>query len=176
MRRGIGRATREGVLAGAALCLFISAAASAEFVTGSCTASAGKGQQSCGSQTGHGIAFIDARRQAAEFIAYDHAIVLTPEQKKIMDEALSSIPAPCCAQYSIATCCCPCNLAKATWGLSKFLIAKQHYDVTEVNAAATEWLRFINPVTSTGNACVTGGCERPFSQNGCGGMDDQHVR
>lgn len=122
------------------------------------------------------VKFADAHQQAAEFIAYDHSIVLTPEQKNVMDEALSSIPAPCCAQYSIATCCCPCNLAKSTWGLSKFLIARQHADVTRVRAAASEWLQFSNPSGFTGDACFTKGCNRSFEKNGCGGMDERYIQ
>jgi hypothetical protein len=122
------------------------------------------------------VTFTDARRQAAEFISYDRSIVLSPEQKKVMDEALSSIPAPCCAQYSIATCCCPCNLAKSTWGLSKFLIANQNANAAQVRTAASEWLQFSNPDGYTGDACFTKGCNRSFETNGCGGMDDRHIQ
>ena len=122
------------------------------------------------------VTFTDAHRQAAEFISYDRSISLTPEQKQIMDQALSSIPAPCCDQFSIATCCCPCNLAKSTWGLSKFLIAKQQATATQVRAAAADWLQFTNPGGYTGDACFTKGCNRPFEANGCGGMDGAHVR
>jgi hypothetical protein len=122
------------------------------------------------------VKFTDAHRQAAEFISYDDAIVLSPDQKKVMDEALSSIPAPCCAEFSIATCCCPCNLAKSTWGLSKFLIAKQQAGVTAVKAAANEWLQFTNSDGYSGDACHTRGCNRPFEKNGCGGMDERHIQ
>lgn len=122
------------------------------------------------------VRFTDAHRQAAEFISYDDSIVLNPDQKKVTDEALSSIPAPCCAQYSIATCCCPCNLAKSTWGLSKSLIANQHANATQVRAAASAWLQFTNPEGYTGDACFTKGCNRSFERNGCGGMDDQHIQ
>lgn len=122
------------------------------------------------------LRFTDARQQAAEFIAYDSSIALTAEQQKVMDEALSTIPAPCCAQYSIATCCCPCNLAKSTWGLSKFLITKQHASATRVRVAASEWLQFTNPEGYTGDACFTRGCNRAFAKNGCGGMDDRHIQ
>ncbi len=120
--------------------------------------------------------FTDARGQAAEFIAYDRSIALTEEQKKVMDEALSSIPAPCCAQYSMATCCCPCNLAKSTWGLSKFLIATQHASVAQVKAAASDWLHFTNSTGYSGDACFTKGCNRSFERNGCGGMNDGQIQ
>ena len=136
-------------------------------------ASVPESPQASGNDT---VKFTDAHRQAAEFIAYDNSIVLSPEQKKVMDEALSSIPAPCCAQYSIATCCCPCNLAKSTWGLSKSLIANQHANVTQVRAAASAWLQFTNPDGYTGDACFTKGCNRSFERNGCGGMDEGHIQ
>ena len=122
------------------------------------------------------IQFTDARQQAPEFIGYHHAIALTADQQKLMDKALSSVPAPCCSNYSIATCCCPCNLAKSAWGLSKFLIARQHADATQVKTAVNGWLRFINRGGFTGDACFTRGCDRPFERNGCGGMDDRYVR
>lgn len=116
------------------------------------------------------VHFTDAQRQSAEFIAKHRSIVLTPEQKKTMDEALSSIPAPCCKQYSIATCCCPCNLAKSTWGLSKLMIVEHHANATQVNAAAREWLHFTNASGYSGDACSMGRCNQPMEQNGCGGM------
>lgn len=122
------------------------------------------------------VRFTDAHRQAAEFISYDQSIVLTAEQQTVMAEGLSSIPAPCCNQYSIATCCCPCNLAKSAWGLSKLLIARQHADAGQVRAAVAEWLQFTNPRGYTGDACFTRGCNRSFEKNGCGGMDDRHVQ
>lgn len=121
------------------------------------------------------ISFTDARQQAAEFMSYDRTIILTPEQKQLMDTALSSIPAPCCSRYSIATCCCPCNLAKSTWGLAKFLIARHQANADEVKSAALKWLQFTNPDGYTGDACFTGGCERPFDRNGCGGMHEDHI-
>lgn len=125
---------------------------------------------------GTAVQFTDARRQAAEFISYDDSIVLNSDQKKVMGEALSSIPAPCCAQYSIATCCCPCNLAKSTWGLSKSLIANQHANAAEVRAAASAWLQFTNPDGYSGDACFTKGCNRSFEGNGCGGMEEGHIQ
>ena len=123
-----------------------------------------------------GIRFADARRQAVEFISYDSTITLTPEQQAVMSAALSAIPAPCCDGNSIGTCCCPCNLAKSTWGLSKLLITERQASTENVRAAATAWLQFTNPAGYTGNACFTGGCGRAFDRNGCGGMNAAHVQ
>lgn len=124
----------------------------------------------------HASDFGDLRRQAAQFIAYDDLIVLNPEQKMVMDEALKPIPAPCCSDHSIATCCCPCNLAKSTWGLSKSLIKNQHADVAQVRAAVLAWLQSTNPAGYTGDACFKQGCNRSFENNGCGGMNKAHVQ
>jgi hypothetical protein len=123
-----------------------------------------------------GIHFTDARRQAAQFVSYDDSIVLSREQKDEMTEALSSIPAPCCSEFSIATCCCPCNLAKSTWGLSKLLITTKHANVEQVRAAATAWLQYTNPDGYSGDVCASGGCNRSFESNGCGGMDKRYIR
>lgn len=116
--------------------------------------------------------FEDSRRQAAEFIRYDDAIVLDARQQQIMTEALSTIPAPCCAKFSLATCCCPCNLARSSWGLAKHAIVDQQASVVEVRALVEDWVRFIGGKDGhSGDACFTGGCNRPFADNGCGGMD-----
>lgn len=110
--------------------------------------------------------------RAATFISYNESINLTPAQQKIMDEALSAIPAPCCAKFSIATCCCPCNLAKSAWGLSKYLIAEKQYSAPMVKKTILDWLHSSNPGGFTGDVCFTGGCNRPFAKNGCGGMKE----
>lgn len=120
---------------------------------------------------GNPIVFDNVRAQASEFIREDDRIVLTSEQEKIKKEALSKISAPCCADYSMATCCCPCNLAKSTWGLSKLLITQHHATASQVKQAVNDWLAFVNSDGFTGNACFTGGCGRAFHKNGCGGMD-----
>ncbi len=117
---------------------------------------------------------LDAR-QTATFISYNRSITLTAAQQKIMREALSSIPAPCCAKYSMATCCCPCNLAKSAWGLSKYLIAQRHYTAPELKKTVLQWLRVSNPGGFTGDACFKGGCNRPLAKNGCGGMNEQEL-
>lgn len=119
--------------------------------------------------------FRDAASQAKEFIAYYHSIPLDAGQQKIYEAALGSVPAPCCSDYPVLTCCCPCNSAKAVWGLSHYLIAKLGYSAPQVKDTVTQWLRFINPRGFTGKACYDGGCKRPFSENGCGGMDETNL-
>ncbi len=124
---------------------------------------------------GKRLEFHNVRSDAERFIDYYSAIRLTPAQERIKAEALDSIPAPCCKKFSMKTCCCPCNLAKSAWGLSNYLIAKKGYGAPEVKSAVVGWLAFTNPKGFTGDACFTGGCKRPFAENGCGGMDATHV-
>ncbi|HYV41820.1 MAG TPA: hypothetical protein VEO02_08545 [Thermoanaerobaculia bacterium] len=121
------------------------------------------------------LVFRNVRSQTEQFIDYDSAIRLTPTQERIKAEALDSIPAPCCKKFSMKTCCCPCNLAKSAWGLSNYLIAKKGYGAPEVRSAVVGWLAFTNQKGFTGDACFTGGCKRPFAENGCAGMDATHV-
>ncbi len=119
--------------------------------------------------------FHDVRQQTREFHAHNRSISLTAEQRAVMDEALRGLPAPCCADKTAATCCCPCNMAKSWWGLSKYLIAERGYESDQVRKAVAEWIQFINPDGFTGDACYTGGCNRPFHENGCGGMSKGEV-
>lgn len=115
------------------------------------------------------------RALAARYIAYYKSIPLTPEQEKVKAEALETIPAPCCKDFSIATCCCPCNLAKSVWGLAHYLIAVRGQGAGEVRKAARRWLTAANPAGSAGDACDAGRCALPSHEDGCGGMDDRKV-
>ncbi len=121
------------------------------------------------------VKFVDARSDAYRYIAYHRTAKLTPEQETTKEEALSAIPAPCCKDYSIATCCCPCNLAKAVWGLSEQLIVERGYGAERVKSVVEDWIHFTNADGYSGTACYKGGCGRPFDQDGCGGMNEKHV-
>lgn len=127
------------------------------------------------SRTGTAIAFADAAAQTKEFIGYYRSIKLTPEQERIKVEALSALAAPCCSKFTLATCCCPCNMSKAVWGMAAWLITEKGQGVEEVRQAAVDWLRFINPQGFSGKACSNGGCMRPTAHDGCGGMDEAHL-
>ena len=78
------------------------------------------------------VVFSGQRDETERFIAYYQSVRLTPEQERVKVEALASIPAPCCSENPLATCCCPCNMAKAAWGLSAWLISEKSYDVVQV--------------------------------------------
>ncbi len=122
------------------------------------------------------IAFTDVEKQTQEFITYYKTIKLNPEQEAIKKQALEAIPAPCCSDNSAYTCCCPCNMAKANWGLANHLVADLGYDAKQVRETISEWVEFINPSGYSGDVCYTpGGCPRPFKHNGCGGMKDTQV-
>ena len=122
------------------------------------------------------VRFFDAPSQSAEFIGYARSITLTPAQRQIRDHALSGIPAPCCGRFSMATCCCPCNLAKSVWGLSSYLIVRGDAREAEVQKTALGWIRFVNAKGFTGKVCDSaGGCARRFADDGCGGMDERNL-
>jgi hypothetical protein len=116
------------------------------------------------------LAFEGSKAEAEKFMAYYDSIQLTAAQEEVRQEALQAIPAPCCSNFSAATCCCECNLSRTIWGLSKFLIAQEGRGAGEVRAAVTAWVEAINPSGYPGNTCPTGGCVRSFKKGGCGGM------
>lgn len=119
--------------------------------------------------------FDDVKARTTEFIGWSNSIRLTPEQEKTKRQALGSIPAPCCKEYSIATCCCPCNLAKTVWGLANYAVARLGYDAAETRALTLDWLQATNPAGYSGDSCHRGGCPKRFSANGCGGMKEDAV-
>ena len=121
------------------------------------------------------LIFNDAQAQTEQFIRYNKTIKLSATQRKIKAKVLGSIPAPCCKEYSIATCCCPCNLAKTVWGLANHAIARLDYDAAETRALVLEWMQATNPAGYSGDSCHRGGCPKRFSANGCGGMKQDSV-
>jgi len=118
----------------------------------------------------------ELRAEAARYMAYNRSIKLTPQQATVKRKALEEIPAPCCSKYSMETCCCECNLARTVWGLSNHLIAERSLSADEVRAEVKAWISRINPEGFTGNACFSGGCNRSFDDNGCGGMNERELR
>ncbi|MGE5275962.1 MAG: P-II family nitrogen regulator [Acidobacteriota bacterium] len=154
----------RGFAAACAATFFLAAAA-----TGAGPAAAGKTSRDAG------LSLKEVRARAEKYIDDESAIRLTAAQAQVRAEALEPIPAPCCREYSMRTCCCPCNLARSVWGLSNFLIAKKGYTAAQVKGEVLRWLAAINPAGFTGKACFDGGCKRPFSKNGCGGMEASEV-
>lgn len=116
-----------------------------------------------------------SRAEAVEFMSAYRSIELTQAQEKIRQEALAGLPAACCSNFSMATCCCECNLSRSIWGLSKILIAEKGLGAEEVRESAVAWLQALNPTGYAGDACQTGGCGRSLREGGCGGMDENQL-
>jgi len=115
-------------------------------------------------------AFTGERTETERFIAYDKSIQLTEAQEKVRLEALTPMAAPCCKEFSAATCCCRCNMMRARDGLAKHLIADLGADAEKVRADVTAWHQAINPEGFEGDSCSTGKCGKSFKADGCGGM------
>ncbi len=116
------------------------------------------------------VPFTDVKAQTMQFIEWYDTIELTAEQKAVKKAALEPLPAPCCSNNTAYTCCCPCNMARSLWGLTHYLITEHGYNAEQVQAKVKEWIAYINPKGYSGDVCGTGGCNRPFEHNGCGGM------
>lgn len=121
------------------------------------------------------IKFYDVKAQSEEFIGYYNSIKLTPEQEKLKTDALSGLPAPCCSDQTMATCCCPCNHSKTVWGLSNYVISKLNYDKEKVRKTAADWIQYTHKNGSSGDACYKGKCNAPFHEDGCGGMKEDQL-
>jgi hypothetical protein len=106
-----------------------------------------------------------------ELIRLYRTIELTPDQEAIRQRALGPLRAPCCKEFSAATCCCECNMSRAAWGLAKHLIVEKGKGAEEVRSQVEQWYKSINPAGFSGTACSTGGCAKPFAKDGCGGMN-----
>ncbi len=140
-----------------------------------------------GQETSYGIPL--SLKNTEKFKLYYESMDLTLQQEKIKDSALSPIPATCCPNKPMSTCCCACSLAKSVWGLSKYLIKEKGYDSKQVRAEALRWLHFIREnyyikaelknrgiglaavgLTPERPSCYTGRCSLSFEEDGCGGM------
>ncbi len=116
------------------------------------------------------LTFTGDRAETERFIAINDKITLTAAQEAIRVEALSAIPAPCCKEFSAATCCCNCNMKRASDGLAKHLIVDLGADAAKVRTTIQAWQHAINPDGFEGDSCSTGKCGKPFKADGCGGM------
>ena len=117
-------------------------------------------------------AFTGDRAETERLIAYDKSIRLTAAQEKVRLEALTPMAAPCCKEFSAATCCCRCNMMRARDGLAKHLIADLGANAAKVREHVTAWHQAINPDGFEGDSCSTGKCGNSFKADGCGGMTE----
>ncbi len=116
-----------------------------------------------------------SKEQVLELMGYYRSIELTPEQEAVRRQALASMPAPCCNNFSAATCCCECNLSRSIWGLSKLLITEHQAGAEQVCEAVEGWIKALNPTGYEGKTCSTGRCNLPFKHGGCGGMQEHRL-
>jgi hypothetical protein len=119
--------------------------------------------------------YTGSEEEVLTLMAFYDSIQLTAEQEAVRQEALGPLPAACCNEFSMATCCCECNLSRSIWGLSKHLIAERGADAEQVRGAVQAWVATINPGGYEGKTCMTGQCGKPFKEDGCGGMNKHHL-
>ena len=60
------------------------------------------------------IVFDDVKARTRQFMEWEKTIRLTPEQEAVKKAALTAMPAPCCDDNSAYTCCCSCNVSRAS--------------------------------------------------------------
>ena len=147
-----------------------------------------------GSPTSYGIPL--AWENAQFFADWFYTVELTPEQATVVKQVLSEIPAPCCDDNSVYSCCCTkngkiCNLTRSARGLAHWLVAARGFEGEDLKAAVEEWLRFLKPeyylaraleeqglnpadyglaAHETYESCYARQCEAPLDAGGCGGM------
>lgn len=151
------------------------AVAAVALLSGAWALSARGGKGAAGveaAQTPNNMHFTGKRAETEQFLEWNRTIPLTPAQVQTRKAALEALPAPCCSQNSADTCCCECNMKRATHGLAKFLIAKKGLNADAVRLAVLDWQRVTHPNGARGDACYTGRCNLPFSEDGCGGMTE----
>lgn len=121
------------------------------------------------------IRFTDVGSQSKEFMRYASTIRLTAQQEAVKREVLEHMPAACCRNSNAHTCCCPCNLSKTVWGLTNYALAQHGASAEDLREVLKAWYEFTNPSGYSGDICYSGGCGRPFHENGCGGMREAHL-
>lgn len=121
------------------------------------------------------LVFNDVAAQSREFLGYYSSIRLNPQQEAIKKEVLEAMPAACCKDSTAYTCCCPCNLSKTVWGLSNYVLTQHRATPDELRQVVRAWYDYTNPGGYSGDSCYTGGCDRTFEQNGCGGMKESEL-
>ena len=119
--------------------------------------------------------YTGSRDEVLTLMGFYDSIELTAEQEAVRQEALGPLPAACCNEFSMATCCCVCNLSRSIWGLSKHLIAERGASAEVVRKSVEAWVAAINPDGYQGKTCTTGQCGKPFKEGGCGGMNPNHL-
>lgn len=137
-----------------------------------CSAKGASAENPGASNEASKMEFTGDRAETERFIEWYKSIDLTAEQVATRKAALEALPAPCCSQFTADTCCCECNMKRATHGLAKYLIAKRGWSADAVRTAVAEWHKVSHPNGFRGDACMKGRCNLSFAQDGCAGMTD----
>lgn len=137
-----------------------------------CSAKGARAEDSSASQHASTMEFTGDRAETEQFIKWYKSIDLTSAQVATRKAALEALPAPCCSQFTADTCCCECNMKRATHGLAKYLIAEKGWTADAVRTAVAKWHKVSHPNGFNGDACMAGRCNLSFAQDGCAGMTD----
>lgn len=147
-----------------------------------------------GQQTTYGIPL--AISNAQSFADWFYSVQVTPEQAQVLQDVLSTIPAPCCDDNPVYACCCTknekiCNLTRSARGLARWLLVEKGFSREGIRSAVEEWLMFLRPEYFRAKAleergldptdyglkphedyesCYAKACEVPLDAGGCGGM------
>lgn len=60
-------------------------------------------------------------------------------------------------------------------GLAKWMV-KEGYNEEDIKRGVQRWFSFVHPAGFSGKGCYMGNCERPFAQDGCGGMNPKKIK
>ncbi|MFN3505395.1 MAG: hypothetical protein ACK4Y7_04210 [Caldimicrobium sp.] len=55
-------------------------------------------------------------------------------------------------------------------------MVKNGYKEEAIRETVKKWFAFVNPSGFSGKGCYSGNCEKPFNQDGCGGMDPKSIK
>lgn len=169
LRRRLPAGLTKRVLSLALIAIFLIAGTS---TLSACSAKGASAENSSASNNASKMEFTGDRAETERFIEWYKSIDLTAEQVATRKAALEALPAPCCSQFTADTCCCECNMKRATHGLAKYLIVKRGWNADAVRTAVAEWHQVSHPNGFRGDACMKGRCNLPFAQDGCAGMTD----
>lgn len=139
-------------------------------------------------ETAQKYEFNGTREEIQGFMNLYRDINLTSQQEEVLVSTLDQrdgngkpvVSAPCCADETAYTCCCECNMKRASHGLAKKMIV-DGAEPAQVREAVKSWFYVVNPSGFAGwkkvedSACYVDGCGKPMKDDGCGGMEANHL-
>jgi len=102
-----------------------------------------------GTSTSYGIPI--SLWNVGRFRSWNNTIALSPQEERVMRQALADLPVPPCGHASILECCRRpdrelekvCELVRSAVGLAKWLVHVKHFGAEEVRSAVDQWLHFV---------------------------------